>query len=102
LDFSVESVAGGRQAIDIYQSTYTAGEPFDLVILDLTIPGGIGGLEAARNILQLDPAARLIVSSGYADDPVMASYAELGFTGVIVKPYNLKKLSAVLAQALTR
>jgi len=62
----------------------------------------MGGLEVARNILRIDPDARLVVSSGYADDPVMANCVEYGFTEVIAKPYNLKKLEAVLSQVLKR
>ena len=76
------------------------GDPFDLVILYLTIPGGSGGEETAKKILQLDSGAKMIVSSGYADDPVMANFTEYGFKGVVAKPYNLNKLSAVLTQVL--
>lgn len=100
LSFTVETAAGGLQTVQRYQQSLEAGEPFDLVILDLTIPGGIGGKETAQRILQLDPHARLVVSSGYADDPIMANYAEFGFRGVISKPYNLNKLSAILTQVL--
>ena len=74
--------------------------PFALVILDLTIPGGMGGKEAAKGLLHIDPEARIIVSSGYADDPVMANYADYGFKGVATKPYRLNKMSGVLDQVM--
>lgn len=100
LNFRVEAASGGQQAVELYQQAMAAGEPFDLVILDLTIPGEVGGLDVAGNILKLDAEARLIVSSGYADNPVMANYAAYGFTGVMAKPYTLNKISAVLTQIL--
>jgi PAS domain S-box-containing protein len=100
LDFTVETAVDGRQALEIYRQALDAGQPFDLAILDLTIPGGIGGKETARNILKIDPEARMIVSSGYADDPVMANYAQYGFKGVVTKPFTLGKLSPVVTRAL--
>ncbi len=98
--FSVATAPGGREAIAMYQQARAAGAPFDVVIMDLTIPGGIGGKEAIKDILALDPQARVIVSSGYADDPVMANYADYGFKGVAAKPYTLGNLQKVLRQAL--
>ena len=74
------------------------GEPFDLLILDLTIPGGMGGLEALRAIHELDPKARALVSSGYSQDPVMAHFQSYGFVGVLQKPFTLKELRQVLSQ----
>jgi len=100
LGFSVATAAEGKQAAEFYRQALEADEPFDLVILDLTIPGGIGGTEVAQKILQIDSNARMIVSSGYADDPIMAKCADFGFKGVVTKPYNLKKLSAVLTRVL--
>ena len=72
------------------------GLPFDFVILDLTIPGGMGGKEAIKKILQIDPKAKVIVSSGYSNDPVMANYKEYGFSGVIAKPFQLKNLQKAI------
>ncbi len=72
------------------------GLPFDFVILDLTIPGGMGGKKAIKKILQIDPKAKVIVSSGYSNDPVMANYKEYGFSGVIAKQFQLKNLQKTI------
>jgi len=80
--YNVETVANGTLALDRYRQTLDTGMPFDLVILDLTIPGGTGGEEVVKQILALHPQAKVIVSSGYADDPVIANYRDYGFKGV--------------------
>jgi two-component system cell cycle sensor histidine kinase/response regulator CckA len=67
-----------------------------IVIMDLTIPGGMGGKEAARELLAFDPQAKIVVSSGYSNDPVMASYREHGFVAVINKPFKLEDLADLL------
>ncbi len=90
----------GQQAIDAFCRARQAGTAFDLVIMDLTIPGGMGGKEAVTEILKIDQNACVVVSSGYADDPVMANYRDYGFGGVIAKPYTLNKLAAALGQAI--
>ena len=100
--FSVETAPNGKQAIEMYKQSLDVGEPFDVVIMDLTIPGGIGGKEAIKGILEIDPEAMAIVSSGYADDPVMANYAEFGFKGIAAKPYTMSKLREVLSQVLKK
>jgi CheY-like chemotaxis protein len=97
--YKVTTCSDGEKAIQLYASAKTKGIPFALVIMDLTIPGGMGGKEAAQKILILDPEARLIVSSGYSDDPVMANFAEFGFCAAIEKPYKVKDIAAVLASA---
>jgi CheY-like chemotaxis protein len=73
-----------------------SGDPFMAVIMDLTIPGGMGGKEAARAIKSMDPRASLIVSSGYSNDPIMSEYEGYGFSAAVRKPYSLNDLSAVL------
>jgi PAS domain S-box-containing protein len=93
-------VADGEEAISTYQRLRTEGSPVDLVIMDLTIPGGMGGKEAARLILEDDPAARLIVASGYSNDPVLADYKSYGFQAAVAKPFSLKELSRAIAAAL--
>lgn len=91
---------GGREAINMYKDALEAGTPFDMVIMDLTIPGGIGGKEAVKDLLAIDPQARVIVSSGYTDDPVMANFTDYGFRGIVAKPYTQHQLLNVLGQVL--
>jgi PAS domain S-box-containing protein len=87
-------------AIERYRAALEAGQRFDLVISDLTIPGGMGGLEAVRRLREIDPLVRAIVSSGYAMDPVMASYRDYGFCAMIAKPYEINALGRVVAEVL--
>ena len=90
----------GGEAVEKYTAAMKEGSPFDAVILDLTVPGGMGGREAGRKILELDPSARIIVASGYSTDPIMANYQKYGFKGRIVKPFQYRDLKTVLAQVL--
>jgi signal transduction histidine kinase/ligand-binding sensor protein/CheY-like chemotaxis protein len=98
--YSAATAPGGQEAIQMYREALEAGTPFDVVIMDLTIPGGIGGKAAVKNLLEIDPHARVLVSSGYADDPVMANYAAYGFMGVVSKPYTQDHLLDIVAQVL--
>ena len=100
--YQVETADGGKQAIEMYEQSMNASLPFDAVIMDITIPGGIGGKEAIKKILVIDPEAKVIVSSGYSDNPVMSNYAHYGFKGTIAKPYTTGKLQEVLNQVLTK
>lgn len=100
LGFECEEAEDGRQMLERYQEARQAGRPFDLVIMDLTIPGGMGGKDAIVRLRRLDPRARAVVISGYSNDPIMARYAEHGFDGVVAKPFNLENLKAVLLKVL--
>jgi PAS domain S-box-containing protein len=93
-------VADGEAAITTYKQLQKNGNPVDLVIMDLTIPGGMGGKEAAQLILKDDPRAKLIVASGYSNDPVLAEYKQYGFRAAVAKPFSLKELSRAIAAAL--
>ena len=84
----------GEEAIALYVAAKEAGKPFRFVIMDLTIPGGMVGAEAAQRILAIDPEAELIVSSGYSDDPIMANFRTYGFYGALDKPYSHSDLGA--------
>lgn len=95
----VDEACDGGQACERYESALRSDTPFDLVIMDLTIPGGMSGKEAAQHILQLDAEARLLASSGYAADPVLAQPARFGFCGAIAKPYRLAALKAEIEAA---
>jgi CheY-like chemotaxis protein len=99
--YRVTTCSNGEEAIDLYRAAFSAGVPFRAVIMDLTIPGRMGGKEAARSIFDIDPSARLIVSSGYSTDPVMADYREFGFCGAVFKPYSAAEITAILKEALS-
>jgi PAS domain S-box-containing protein len=101
LGYEAECVADGSEALTAYARARHEGRAFDAVIMDLTVPGGMGGREAAARILAMDPAACTIVCSGYSDDPVMAEYRDHGFRGVVAKPYDIGELSHVLAHVLS-
>lgn len=100
IGYEVAYAEGGNEAIQLYFDAKDAGHPFDVLIMDLTVPGGVGGKEALRRILAVDPGAKAIVSSGYSNDPVMADFAHHGFRGVLEKPYKIEDLSEVLNQAM--
>ncbi|HEY3489779.1 MAG TPA: PAS domain S-box protein [Candidatus Deferrimicrobiaceae bacterium] len=101
IGYETLGVADGAAAIEAYDRARQEGAAFDAVIMDLTIPGGIGGKEAVRKVLDLDPHARVIVSSGYSNDPVMADYRAFGFCGVIAKPYRIRELRELLARIIS-
>ncbi len=93
-------VKNGEQALDHYQSSQDGGVPIDLVIMDLTIPGSMGGQETAEKLLRINPKAKIIVASGYSTDPIMANYRRYGFTAAVAKPFTLDELSRAIASAL--
>lgn len=100
LGYSVEFAKNGAEAIALYQAAFEAKRPFAVVIMDLTIPGGMGGKEAVQELRILDPKVRAIVSSGYSNDPIMADYPAYGFKGVIVKPYDIANFSKTLSEVM--
>lgn len=100
--YSVATVSDGKQAIEQYVKSLDASEPFDAIIMDITIPGGMGGKDAIKEILEIDPQARAIVSSGYANDPIMADFADFGFKATAEKPYTMDHLRDVLGQVLKK
>jgi PAS domain S-box-containing protein len=100
LGYEVGSVYEGDEALRAYKASIEQGSPYDVVIMDLTIPGGMGGKEAVGKLRQIDPQARVIVSSGYANDPVMADYEDYGFAGRVAKPVVIKELADVVKRIL--
>jgi PAS domain S-box-containing protein len=94
--FDVDFATDGAEAIRKYQETKTLGRDYDLYIFDLTVPGGLGGVDTIKILKEFEPKIKAIVSSGYFDDPVMANYADYGFSAVFPKPYDFKKLIAVI------
>jgi PAS domain S-box-containing protein len=100
LGYDVEFAGDGSEAIELYRKAKESGKPFDLVIMDLTVPGGMGGKEAIRRLIEIDPDVRAIVSSGYADNLVMSDFRQYGFKGVVAKPYKIQQLALVLQNVL--
>jgi CheY-like chemotaxis protein len=96
----VELVEDGQRAIEVYGSAKRQGRPFDAVILDLTVRAGVGGQEAIRELLKMDPAVKAIVVSGYANDPVVLEPERYGFKGVLPKPFETVRLREILSQVL--
>lgn len=96
LGYEVAFANDGNEAIEMYRDALTSGPLFDIVIMDLTIPGGMGGREAVKHLIEMSPAVKVVVSSGYSDDPVMADHEKYGFSGVISKPYHIEELSECL------
>jgi two-component system, cell cycle sensor histidine kinase and response regulator CckA len=101
LGYQVQTCSSGDEAITFYTAAKAAGTPFSAVIMDLTVPGGMGGKEAAQHILKIDPNARLIVSSGYSNDPIMDDYTRFGFCATMVKPYSMADVAGVLGRVMT-
>ena len=98
--YEVETVKDGVEAIEKYKKHMDSGEPFDGVILDLTIKGGMGGAQAIKELIKIDPDVKAIVCSGYSNDPVLANYEEHGFRGAMAKPYQMADLESVLKKIL--
>ena len=98
--YEVETVADGAAAIARYVEVMHTPRAFDLLIMDLTIPGGMGGRQAISEILKLDPSARAIVASGYSDDPTMAHYQEAGFLAALPKPFEQAELAEVVGAVM--
>jgi CheY-like chemotaxis protein len=96
--WDVTCVYNGEQAVDAYRKAFGSQKPYDAVIMDLVIPGGMGGKEAIEEIKAIDPDVFAIVSSGYSNDPVMADPAQYGFSQVLPKPYKIKELLALLTR----
>lgn len=98
IGYEVECAENGTEAVDLYRKREEQGSPFSAVILDLSIPGGIGGKETMEMLLKIDSQVKAIVSSGYFSDPVMANYRDYGFSAVLGKPYRPQDLSKVLKE----
>lgn len=100
LGYKVYSAATALEAVELYRQKFHRGERFDCVILDLTLPGGMGGKEAFKLLLEIDPSVNAIISSGYAMDATMSRYQDLGFRAVITKPYEAAELSRTVRQVI--
>ncbi|MBU8871000.1 MAG: response regulator [Gemmatimonadales bacterium] len=100
LGFEVIEADQGARTIELYRDHLQRRQTIDLVIMDLTVPQGMGGQETIRQLLEIDPECRAIVSSGYSNDPVMANHLDYGFKAALVKPFSLRQLSRLLGKVL--
>ena len=100
LGYEAEFAVDGAEAVARYKTSMQTANPFDAVILDLTVRGGMGGKEAIQKLAAIDPNVKGIVSSGYSDDPGMTDFKQYGFSGVVAKPYTVKELGATLSAVL--
>jgi two-component system cell cycle sensor histidine kinase/response regulator CckA len=100
LGYVVAETSDGREAVELFRREHEAGRPFDAVILDLVVPGGVGGREAIGEIRRIDPSVRAVVSSGYSDDPVLACCRDFGFDDAIAKPFGVEELALTLSRLL--
>jgi CheY-like chemotaxis protein len=101
LGYTVECVQDGAEAVAAYHHAQAAGQPFAAVILDYTIPGGMGGLATLHHLRTIDPQVKALISSGYAANPIMADWAYYGFSGVVAKPYTMAQLQEALHTVLS-
>ncbi|MBI5575878.1 MAG: response regulator [Deltaproteobacteria bacterium] len=100
LGYDVTCARDGVEAIELYRKSMAAGGPFDAVIMDLTVPGGMGGKETIRILRNIDPGVVAIVSSGYSNDPILSEPDRYGFTGIVTKPYTLDTLNDAVFRAV--
>lgn len=98
--YQVALTTDGAEAILLYKQAKYSEEPFDIIIMDLTVPGGMGGQEAIAHLRNFDPEVKVVISSGYADDPIMSDYERYGFVGVVTKPYKIDELNEVLQKVV--
>jgi signal transduction histidine kinase/CheY-like chemotaxis protein len=101
MGYEVSVAKDGNEAIEIYRQAQQSKEPFDAVIMDLTVPGGMGGKEAIQKLKELDPNIKALVSSGYSNDPIMSNFKDYGFEGVVKKPYRIQDMSDALRSVVT-
>jgi CheY-like chemotaxis protein len=102
LGYSVMFAREGAAAIEIYKKEKAAGVPFDLVILDLSVPDGMGGKEAIGLLKAFDPDVNAVISTGFSNDPVVLDFASYGFSGKLTKPYKINDLKKVLEQLIRK
>jgi PAS domain S-box-containing protein len=102
LGYEADTARDGREAIEKFTRAIGVKRPFDVVIMDLTIKGGMGGVETLGRLRDIEPSVRAVVSSGYSNDPIMADFRAHGFVGVLIKPYRIGNLAEVVEAVLTK
>jgi CheY-like chemotaxis protein len=101
LGYESEGARTGTEAVELYRKSLREGSPYAAVIMDLTIPGDIGGKEVINILCKDDPAVRGVVSSGYSDDPIFSDHTAFGFKAILRKPFRLEELAEALKTALS-
>ena len=102
LKYDVMSARDGLAAIALYKKEKAAGSPFDIVILDLSVPNGLGGKETIEQLRNFDPAVKAVVSSGYTNDPVVQDFSHYGFSERLTKPYNINEMKNLLEKVIKK
>jgi CheY-like chemotaxis protein len=102
LNYDVICARDGLAAIDLYKKEKAAGSPFDIVILDLSVPNGLGGKETIEQLRNFDPAVKAVVSSGYTNDPVVQDFSHYGFSERLTKPYNINEMKNLLEKVIKK
>ena len=102
LKYEVMAAKDGLAAIDLYKKEKAAGAPFDIVILDLSVPNGLGGKETIKQLRNFDPAVKAVVSSGYTDDPVVQDFSHYGFCERLIKPYKINDMKNLLEKVIEK
>ena len=91
----------GDEAIALYKEAAARNNPFAVIIMDLTIPGGLGGKETISRLHEIDPFVKAVVSSGYSTDPIVANFRQYGFAGILTKPYTATEMSEIIKKVLS-
>jgi CheY-like chemotaxis protein len=102
LKYDVMTAKDGQAAVDLYKKEKAAGSPFDMVILDLSVPNGLGGKETIELLRTVDPDVKAVVSSGYTNDPVVQDFSRYGFSERLTKPYNIKEMRNLLESVIKK
>ncbi len=100
MGYEVELAVDGVEATKMYRGTMESGKAYDVVILDLTNKFGMGGVEAIKRLVEIDPEIRAIVATGYSDDPILTHFREHGFRAAMAKPFMMKELAEAVGKAL--
>jgi CheY-like chemotaxis protein len=102
LMYDVMTAKDGQAAVDLYKKEKAAGSPFDMVILDLSVPNGLGGKETIELLRTVDPDVKAVVSSGYTNDPVVQDFSRYGFSERLTKPYNIQEMRNLLESVIKK
>lgn len=102
MQYAVDEAKNGETAIELYRKAMKESKPIDIVIMDLTIVGGMGGMETIEKLIEIDPNVNAIIASGYSDDTFMDDFKKYGFKGAVYKPYEVDELDELLQKVMER